>query len=193
MIIATKTGIIVLRNITAKHVVKQFGNAITWSKRVVCRNNFQHPQYFSTCCMVSKHGLDTNNWLLGLEISIWWWGMGHEIRLKYWSYLWVFLVMNSLVIVLIGLSSNAVLGHGNLENWSWRLTHSIGRMHSHSNLVNTSLYWRPHIRQSNSTNCCPWHIQVIWETDILVWVPKLWHPKNTFQFFFFQLHFNKNM
>ena len=26
---------------------------------------------------------------------------------------------------------------------------------------------------------------------ILVWVPKLWHQKNTFQVFFFQLYFNK--
>ena len=27
--------------------------------------------------------------------------------------------------------------------------------------------------------------------DILVWVPKLWHPKNTFQIFFFWLYFKK--
>ena len=25
------------------------------------------------------------------------------------------------------------------------------------------------------------------------WYTKLWHPENTFQFFLFQLHFNKNM
>ena len=30
------------------------------------------------------------------------------------------------------------------------------------------------------------HIQVIWETSILAWAPKLWCPKNTFQVCFFQ-------
>ena len=30
-----------------------------------------------------------------------------------------------------------------------------------------------------------------WETSIPVWAPKLWHPKNTFYVFFFQLYFNK--
>ena len=79
----TKIEIIILCNIAVKHVVKQFGKAIS--------------------CMVSKRGLDTNNWLLGLEISAWWWGMGLEIRLKHWSYLWTFLAMNSIVIVLVGL------------------------------------------------------------------------------------------
>ena len=36
-----------------------------------------------------------------------------------------------------------------------------------------------------------WRIQVVLETGIPVWVLKLWHLKNTFQFFFFQFHFNK--
>ena len=30
------------------------------------------------------------------------------------------------------------------------------------------------------------HIQVVWETIILAWAPKLWCPKNTFQVCFFQ-------
>ena len=30
------------------------------------------------------------------------------------------------------------------------------------------------------------HIQVVWETSILAWAPKLWCPKNTFQVCFFQ-------
>ena len=34
-------------------------------------------------------------------------------------------------------------------------------------------------------------IQAILESGMLVWEPKLWHPKNTFQVFFFQLDFNK--
>ena len=32
-----------------------------------------------------------------------------------------------------------------------------------------------------------WHIQVVSETGIPVWPPKLWCPKNTFHIFFFQL------
>ena len=34
-------------------------------------------------------------------------------------------------------------------------------------------------------------IQVVWETGILVWVPKLWHPNNTFQVLFFPSDLNK--
>ena len=36
-----------------------------------------------------------------------------------------------------------------------------------------------------------WLIKAIWESGILVWAPKLWHPKN-FQVFSFQLYFNKS-
>ena len=36
-----------------------------------------------------------------------------------------------------------------------------------------------------------WRIQAVWETDILVWAPKFWRPKNTSQVFFFQLYFNR--
>ena len=35
-------------------------------------------------------------------------------------------------------------------------------------------------------------IQAVWETGILVWESKLWHPNNTFQVLFFQLYLNKN-
>lgn len=38
-----------------------------------------------------------------------------------------------------------------------------------------------------------WRILAVCETGIRVWTPKLWRLKNTFQFFFFQLHFNKNL
>ena len=34
-------------------------------------------------------------------------------------------------------------------------------------------------------------IQAVWETDISVWVCKLWHKNKTFQVLFFQLYFNK--
>ena len=33
--------------------------------------------------------------------------------------------------------------------------------------------------------------KILWETGILVWVSKLWRPKNNFQVFFFRLYFNK--
>ena len=36
-----------------------------------------------------------------------------------------------------------------------------------------------------------WHIEAVWETSILTWIPKLWCPKSIFQVLFFQLHFNK--
>ena len=38
----------------------------------------------------------------------------------------------------------------------------------------------------------PHHKRLLyWEIAILIWVPKLWRPKNTFQVFFFQLYYNK--
>ena len=37
-----------------------------------------------------------------------------------------------------------------------------------------------------------WRIQVVLETGIPVWVLKLWHLKNTFQFFFFSFILTKN-
>ena len=33
--------------------------------------------------------------------------------------------------------------------------------------------------------------KILWETGILVWVSKLWRPKNNFQVFFFRLYFFK--
>ena len=36
-------------------------------------------------------------------------------------------------------------------------------------------------------------IQAIWETSILVWVPKLWHPKKTFQVYFFLVVFQQEI
>lgn len=57
------------------------------------QNQLSPSQYFSIYCTVSKHGLDTNNWLLELEISTWWWEMGLEFRLKYWNYFGVFLAL----------------------------------------------------------------------------------------------------
>ena len=31
-----------------------------------------------------------------------------------------------------------------------------------------------------SCRCSQWRIQVVWEPGILVWAPKLWHPKKVF-------------
>ena len=36
-----------------------------------------------------------------------------------------------------------------------------------------------------------WRIQAFWKAGILVWVPKVWRPQNTFQVVFFQLYFIK--
>ena len=36
-----------------------------------------------------------------------------------------------------------------------------------------------------------WSTEVIWETGVLIWTPKLWHPKKTSQVFFFHLYCKK--
>ena len=38
-----------------------------------------------------------------------------------------------------------------------------------------------------------WYIQAVWEASIPVWVPKLWHAKNTFQVFFFSVVFQQKL
>ena len=51
------------------------------------------------------------------------------------------------------------------------------------------VYW---VNGLYNGNYGQWYIQAVWEASIPVWVPKLWHAKNTFQVFFFQLYFSKS-
>ena len=44
------------------------------------------------------------------------------------------------------------------------------------------LYW---VNELCNGNYGQWYIQVVWETSILVWVPKLWHTKKIILGFLF--------
>ena len=53
--------------------------------------------------------------------------------------------------------------------------------------------WSNKLVKKEKAEKAKWCIQVVWETSIPVWAPKLWRPKKTFQVFFFNSISIKNM